>query len=56
MEESVNKCLKKKASESSTISATEWTPVISLGAEAKKCLLKSSGKNVILKKNGFKYG
>lgn len=41
---------KKKASESSTISATAWTPVISLGAEAKKCLLKSSGKNVIFKK------
>lgn len=43
----------KKASESNAISAAAQTPVISLGAEAKRCALRSSTRKLIFFKRCF---
>lgn len=43
----------KKASESSALSAAAQTPVIALGAEAKRCALRSSTRKLIFLKDVF---
>lgn len=45
----------KKASESSAISTAAQTPVVSLGAEAKRCALRSSARKLFFLKDVFIY-